>query len=43
VGHAPTKFDEDGALVDEELTEQLREALEVLGAEAPVRPVALAL
>ena len=42
VGHAPTKFDEDGAFVDEELTEQLSEALEVLGAEAPVRPVALA-
>ena len=42
VGHAPTKFDEEGTLVDEELTDQLREALEVLGAEAPVRPVALA-
>jgi chromate reductase len=42
VGHAPTKFDEDGTLLDEELTDQIREALEVLGAEAPVRPVALA-
>ena len=41
VGHAPAKFDETGALVDEELNDQLREALEVLAAEAPVRPVAL--
>ena len=42
VGHAPAKFDETGALVDDELNDQLREALEVLAAEAPVRPVALA-
>jgi chromate reductase, NAD(P)H dehydrogenase (quinone) len=42
VGHAPTKFDDDGTLLDEELTDQLREAFEVLGAEAPVHPVALA-
>jgi chromate reductase, NAD(P)H dehydrogenase (quinone) len=43
VGHAPTKFDELGALIDEEIVEQLREALQVLAAEAvPVRPVALA-
>jgi chromate reductase, NAD(P)H dehydrogenase (quinone) len=42
VGHAPTKFDEKGALVDEELVEQLAEALEILAAEAPVRAVALA-
>ncbi len=42
VGHAPAKFDGSGALVDEELNDQLREALEVLAAEAPVRPVALA-
>jgi chromate reductase len=41
VGHAPAKFDETGALADEELNDQLREALEVLAAEAPVRPVAL--
>jgi chromate reductase, NAD(P)H dehydrogenase (quinone) len=41
VGHAPTRFDEDGALVDEELNEQLAEAIDVLGAEALVRPVAL--
>jgi chromate reductase len=42
VGHAPTKFDESGRLVDEELRDQLREALDVLLAELPVRPVALA-
>lgn len=42
VGHAPTKFDAEGTLVDDELNEQLREALEVLAAELPVRPVALA-
>ena len=42
VGHAAAKFDETGALVDEELNDQLREALEVLAAEAPLRPVALA-
>lgn len=42
VGHAPTKFDESGALVDEELVDQLREALDVLLAETPARPVAAA-
>lgn len=42
VGHAPTKFDEEGRLVDEELREQLAEALEVLRAEMPAQPVALA-
>jgi chromate reductase len=42
VGHAPTKFDEHGTLVDDELKEQLSEALAVLAAEAPVRPLALA-
>ena len=42
VGHAPTKFDETGALVDEEILEQLEEALGLLVVEAPVRPVALA-
>ncbi len=41
VGHAPAKFDVDGSLMDEELNEQLVEALEVLVAESPVRPVAL--
>jgi chromate reductase, NAD(P)H dehydrogenase (quinone) len=42
VGHAPSKFDEQGRLVDDEILEQLQEAVEVLLAEAPVRPVALA-
>ena len=42
VGHAPTKFDEEGRLVDEELREQLTEALGVLLAETPARRVALA-
>jgi chromate reductase len=42
VGHAPSKFDEQGRLVDGEILEQLQEAVEVLLAEAPVRPVALA-
>src|SRR5436190_23721943 len=42
LGHAPEKFDEQGALVDEELVEQLAEALELFAAELPVRPVALA-
>ena len=41
VGHAPEKFDEQGALIDEELLEQLADALEVLGAELPVRPLSL--
>jgi len=36
VGHAPAKFDASGALVDEEIEEQLREAIEVLFAEAPI-------
>ncbi len=42
VGHAQEKFDEAGRLADEELREQLAEALGVLLAETPVRPVALA-
>src|SRR5262245_65659814 len=42
VGHAPAKFDAQGALVDEELNEQLVEALQVLAGEAAIRPVALA-
>ena len=36
VGHAPTKFDEHGALVDEDLREQLAEVVEALLAETPV-------
>jgi chromate reductase len=42
VGHAPTRFDGGGTLVDEDLREQLTEALDVLLAETPARPVALA-
>ena len=42
VGHAPTKFDDEGLLVDEEIVEQLQEALEILLAELPVHPLALA-
>lgn len=42
VGHAPTKFDETGRLVEDELREQLAEALDVLLAEMPARRVALA-
>lgn len=42
VGHAPTKFDELGALVAEELRDELRESLEVLADEVAPRPVALA-
>jgi chromate reductase len=36
VGQAPAKFDPFGALIDEEIEEQLRAALDVLLAEAPV-------
>jgi chromate reductase, NAD(P)H dehydrogenase (quinone) len=42
VGHAPTRFDQDGTLMDEDLREQLAEALDVLLAETPARRVALA-
>jgi chromate reductase, NAD(P)H dehydrogenase (quinone) len=42
VGHAPSKFDEAGRLVDEEVAEQLQEALEVLLAEEPARRLAIA-
>jgi len=42
VGHAPTKFDDEGLLVDEEIVEQLQAALEILLAELPVHPLALA-
>jgi chromate reductase, NAD(P)H dehydrogenase (quinone) len=40
VGHAPTKFDEGGTLIDEEIEDQLREALELLAVEAPFSLVA---
>jgi chromate reductase len=41
VGHAGTRFDESGTFVDEDLRNELREALDVLLSELPVRPVAL--
>jgi chromate reductase, NAD(P)H dehydrogenase (quinone) len=37
VGHAPTRFDEDGRLVDENLLEQLEEVVDVLVAAAAAR------
>jgi chromate reductase, NAD(P)H dehydrogenase (quinone) len=42
VGHAQTRFDEDGRLDDDELREQLGEALQALAAEVAARPPALA-
>jgi chromate reductase len=42
VGHAPTKFDESGRLVDEEIRDQLREAIGVVLAETPARLLAVA-
>jgi chromate reductase len=36
VGHAPTRFDEDGALIDLELREQLGEVVDALLVEASV-------
>jgi chromate reductase len=41
VGHAPTRFDEEGKLVDDDIREQLAETVDVLVAETAVRPVAL--
>jgi chromate reductase len=41
VGHAPMRFDDEGRLVDEEIVEQLQEAVEILLAEETIRPVAL--
>jgi chromate reductase, NAD(P)H dehydrogenase (quinone) len=32
VGHAPTRFDEDGTLIDEDLREQLGEVVDALAA-----------
>jgi chromate reductase len=43
VGHAPTKFDEDGQLVDETLREQLQEVVDALLAETPASVLAAAL
>ena len=42
VGHAPTRFDEDGRLIDENLLEQLEEVVAGLVAEADPRFQALA-
>ena len=42
VGHAAEKFDESGLLVDEEVRDQLREALDVVVGEASPRAVAFA-
>ena len=42
VGHAPTRFDEDGHLVDESLREQLVEVVEALVSEMPVALSAVA-
>jgi chromate reductase len=42
VGHAPTRFDGAGRLVDEDLREQLGEVVQVLLAEAGIRQRALA-
>jgi hypothetical protein len=41
VGHAPTRFDEDGRLVDENLLEQLEEVVAGLIASAAARSEAL--
>jgi chromate reductase len=37
VGHAPTRFDADGELLDENLKEQLQEVADTLLAELPAR------
>jgi chromate reductase len=42
VGHAPTRFDENGRLVDENLLEQLQEVVDGLVAEAAARCETLA-
>jgi chromate reductase len=42
LGHAPSRFDEDGRLTDEELRGQLREVVEGLVAEVRGAPVELA-
>ena len=40
VGHAPEKFDADGRLVDEDVREQLRDAVAASLAETEARAVA---
>ena len=42
VGHAPTRFDENGRLEDESLQEQLQETLDALLAEVGARAFVLA-
>jgi hypothetical protein len=42
VGHAPTRFDQDGLLVDDEVREQLAEVLLALVAAVAVRNEAAA-
>jgi chromate reductase len=42
VGHAPTRFDENGRLEDESLQEQLQETLDALLAEVGARALVLA-
>ncbi len=42
VGHAPTRFDEDGRLEDESLRQQLVETVEALLAEADARALVAA-
>ena len=45
IGHAQTKFDDEGTLVDAALREELQDAVDLLVAELPVgrpEPVALA-
>ena len=42
VGHAPTRFDEDGRLTDESLLEQLEETVDALLTEMHTRALVLA-
>jgi chromate reductase len=42
VGHAPTRFDEEGRLEDDSLQEQLAETLEALLSETQSRALVLA-
>jgi len=42
VGHAPTRFDADGTLLDEDIRDQLGEAIDALLAETPAGYLALA-
>jgi chromate reductase, NAD(P)H dehydrogenase (quinone) len=42
VGHAPTRFDEEGTLTDDDIRDQLAETLDTLLAETPARRLAAA-